>query len=523
MEAHIEAFKIPGIPGWKLNIKLDITPDEAVVIWDNGMQSLNILTWQGTEYPFEHFYAVDRLHTTIWPDDDTTVLDSYRARALIPLLKQGFRQFDHFFMAENRKHPDYQVPWNFFDDDRRFAHTWVVAPSDSGKTTLLSALINEDLDKVERGEGSVLVIDSQNEHLGKYLPRLARFAPGGDLEGKLIYLTPSLKHPPQLNIFDFTGYDKLDGDEQFQMLDTAKEMLMFFIGAMFGETSGHMQNIIDYAFRALVLVPDPTVLTFKELLTQGAKGQPNGLATLTQRYPVLQTLDPDTAQFLSSRMFAQYGPSISSVMTRLDGITRNDFTKRTFAQPRNTLRLFELLKEPHVIIVNTDKKFGEEATGTFGRFILASLLQVVRKRTSGGLPCYVYADEAQNYIAQEEAVVKLIDEARRQRISLTFAHHGMSQIKLDTVRSALHRMAIRAEPVNKQKHHWRVTINNGDPEIILPPNINFEHMEQMPRDDWQAVLDDMHARFSPAPKLPDPPPENISPHAMLDEDATTER
>ena len=58
------------------------------------------------------------------------------------------------------------------------------------------------MNKVARGEASVFVMDSQNE-LVPSISRLARFAPDGDLHGKLIYLEYHPEYPLALNIFDF--------------------------------------------------------------------------------------------------------------------------------------------------------------------------------------------------------------------------------------------------------------------------------------------------------------------------------
>jgi len=52
-------------------------------------------------------------------------------------------------------------------DDARFEHQWVIAPSGSGKTTLLQTQIAEDLARVQRGECSIIVIDSQNQLIPK--------------------------------------------------------------------------------------------------------------------------------------------------------------------------------------------------------------------------------------------------------------------------------------------------------------------------------------------------------------------
>jgi hypothetical protein len=508
----ITSHQIPGDAGWKVLVRLAFTAEEHILINKHRMASdhpeaLEIASYRGEPLKFKRFYG--GVHATTWDIDS-----SYQATKFIAALKKGFEQFN-WFMEQNRTHPDVQLTppsFNFFERDR-FSHVRVVATTGSGKTTFLSALINEDLENVKRREGSVLVIDSQNEHLGQYLPRLARFGPGGDLYGKLIYLAPDLLHPLALNIFDFTGYQRLDANERLELLNTVRDMLMFFIGALIGEASGHMRNVIGYALEALVLIPDATVFTFKDLLAKG------GLAALTEKYPSLTALDQDTTKFLTTGMFADYGQSIGSVRTRLDAITRDAFTKATFAQPQNRLNLFELLKEPYVIVVNTDsKRLGEETTALFGRFFLASLLRMVRRRIGGGLPVYVYADEAQQYIAQEEAVIDLIREARRQNVSLTLAHHRHSDIKSDAVKQALQGTAVQCRP--SPPHKWVVTVREGLPVEVTPPNINFEYMPQMDRVQWRDILDGMHACFSPP--LKEQKKKN-NPSPLPDDDATADR
>lgn len=515
MIPHITTAQPDGADGVQVFVRLSITHEEHTLIFKNRMaaDSIELAHYQGRRLTFKDFYG--GTHSTLWDIDS-----AYQAGLFINQLKQNFKQFE-WFLEQNRKTPGVEPepqPFNFFEADR-FRHTWLVAPTGTGKTTYLSALIAEDLQKVAHGEASVLVVDSQNEHLSRYLPHLVDFAPGGELHGKLIYLEPDLHHPLALNIFDFTSYDRLDQNEQMEMLRTVEDMLMFFIGALIGELSGHMRNILSYALRALVLIPDATVFTFKDLLAKG------GMAALVRKYPQLTNLDEDTQRFLDTGMFVDYGQSIGAVRTRLDAITRDPFTRATFAQPQNKLNLYELLKEPHVIVVNTNSKLlGKEGTALFGRFFLASLLRVVNRRQGGGFPCYVYADEAHQYIAQEEAVVDLINEARRQHISLTLAHHRMSDIKSPAVSSALQGAAIHIEPVHGKPRNWRVVVSNAEPVEVTPPNVNFEREPQMSRQDWNIILADMHRRFSVDPKQPDPPKQKInSVTPSPDDDATTHR
>ena len=79
----------------------------------------------------------------------------------------------------------------------RFEGMWVVGLPGSGKTQLFQYLISRDLDMVARGGASVVVLDPTGDEaeptptLIRNLTRLRRFAPGGDLYGKLIYIDPT--------------------------------------------------------------------------------------------------------------------------------------------------------------------------------------------------------------------------------------------------------------------------------------------------------------------------------------------
>ncbi len=93
-----------------------------------------------------------------------------------------------------------------------------------------------------------------------------------------------------------------------------------------------------------------------------------------------------------------------------------------------------------------------------------------------------------------------------------------SDIKLDTVREALRNCAVHIEPSNK-RYHWNVSVRHGEAVTILPPLLDFSR-DQMSRPDFQAILDDMHRRYSYVPRRATPPAPK---QPISDEDATTER
>jgi hypothetical protein len=119
--------------------------------------------------------------------------------------------------------------------------------------------------------------------------------------------------------------------------------------------------------------------------------------------------------------------------------------RRMFMQPRNKLDLFSELQSGKVILVNTyaARSYVEQ----FGRLILALIMQATHQRLaidrSRRMPTYVYVDECQDYIANEERIARYIDKCRKQNVALIFANQRLSNIENLRVRNALSNMAIK--------------------------------------------------------------------------------
>jgi len=76
-------------------------------------------------------------------------------------------------------------------DEARFRHHWIMADT-AGQDHHYEHLIHHDLARVEKGEASVFVMDSQGELIAHILND-PRFQQGGTLESKVVYLEPDLR------------------------------------------------------------------------------------------------------------------------------------------------------------------------------------------------------------------------------------------------------------------------------------------------------------------------------------------
>ena len=394
------------------------------------------------------------------------------------------------------------------DNALRFRHQFVVGPTGSGKTTFLSAQINADLDKVARGEASVFVMDSQNE-LVPNIAKLARFAPGGDLAGKLVYLEPDPDFPLALNIFDFdkTRLNTLSGKERVTLMRGAEDMIGFFIQSLVrAETTGFMASIIKPVLRATMLIPNATVFTFRDLLAKG------GYAKYEAH---LKDLSENDRRFIAVDMFdSGFTMSLAAMRTRMAAFTSDELFTSMFTHPRNRLDLFRILNEPRVILVNTMGGMLKGATEPFGRFFLAKLLQATEERMfldkENRLPVFAYIDEAQDYITHDENVPELIEKARKQNVAFTFATHSPENFDAN-VRGALEKAGIQAR--GQTAPVWELSLSNKAPVPVQVPNADFSRMPRMSDRSYELMLQAMRNLFSvqaaptSAPQPPKPEPK----------------
>jgi hypothetical protein len=182
----------------------------------------------------------------------------------------------------------------------RFGHEFLVGHSRSGKTTFLIAQLLEDLKNVERGQCSVIVMDSQNEDLVPPLARLSAFAKGGAMEGKLIYLEPA-RFSIAANIFDFGDLKAFSADDRKQLFRAVFDNIEMFLDSIFeADTSTPQKAMLRYLIQACVLIPDATLFTLQELTTEDGykkytqyfegldpKGRPRSQGKTLARHPTI--------------------------------------------------------------------------------------------------------------------------------------------------------------------------------------------------------------------------------------------
>ncbi len=310
----------------------------------------------------------------------------------------------------------------------RFEHHWIVAGTGHGKTQTLQSLICSDLDAVANNKASIIVIDSQGD-LIRNLSGLKPFAEGEALAGRLVLIDPTdIEFPVQLNSFSI-GTERLDGYSRLdreRLLNSIIELYDFVLAALLGSELTSKQSVIfRFVTRALLQIPNATIHTLLELMEPGGD----------KKYEEHLSKLKGTARSFFANEFntTQFAQTKREVLRRLYGILENQTFERMFSHPKNKLDLFKEMNSGKVILINAAKDLlKKQGTEIFGRFFIALIAQAAAERATlpanKRMPCFVYIDEAQDYIQQDANISDILEQARKQKVGLIIAHQYLSQL-----------------------------------------------------------------------------------------------
>ena len=305
--------------------------------------------------------------------------------------------------------------------ETRFSGHWVLSPPGRGKTTLLHAMIMEDL---RIPEACLILMDSK----GDLIDPIRRLR---DIEDRLIIIDPDPLHPVAINPLDIARTEVTQTVDLLEYLFAS--LLEFKMTAM-------QTTLFRSVLRALVIAfPNPTLETFRDLLTNGY-----------DRYKsYIQNLPTDLKDFFQNDFNEKnYTDRRREVLQRLRLLLDNDTMRSMLTAETTRFRMSDAMDRGKVVIINNSKaRLGDQGSEFFGRFFIAQVLAAAQqrsvRRSAQKPPVYFYIDECQNVIARDEKISTILDECRSQNIALIMAHQRTKQIVSENVLDALSNCAIR--------------------------------------------------------------------------------
>lgn len=338
-------------------------------------------------------------------------------------------------------------PFQPFTDEMRFAHYWCLGKTGRGKTTFLRHLIKDDLDRVARGECSLVVVDSKK--LIREMRTLEVFAEGQPLDGCLTLIDSDVPFP--LNPFYLPEAQ-------------ARAVLVYMLAGM-TEASGLQTGALAFLIDAAMKHDKPSLRTIRDFFKLDArKGE---LPAQWSRY------DKDTQDWFKHTFKNLHAATREGLHQRLANFIKEyPNLNRMFEADSFGIDINELHKGGKVLLVDTDlNSNGEDGTNLLGRLIIGLIEQLSTTRNKldeGSLkPVWLYIDEAGDYLKTDSKFEQILTKARSSKIGATVAYQYRGQVD-PKIEKALDIAEIHSECVQKGTVELTIAEKRQHPLTIRP-------------------------------------------------------
>jgi hypothetical protein len=385
-------------------------------------------------------------------------------------------------------------------EEQRFSGHWIIAPSGRGKTTLLHAMVLDDLKR----DAAIIVMDSK----GDLIDPLKQLAATKD---RLLLIEPDADFAFALNPLDVSKSTVI------QAVTLIEYIMAGLLDAKFTALQANLfRNVVPAIIEA---IPHPTFDTFKQVMVEGL---PQG---------ALANVNPHARRFFEDKRTGfhseTYRGTRKEVVWRLDYLMTNPILRSMFSAVHTKLDIGKEMDAGRVIVINNSKAvLTDEGAEFFGRFFIALIARAAQQRAGRRpeekKPCYVYIDECQTIIAKDARVPVLLDECRSQKIALILSHQRTAQLT-GPVLDAAANCAIRMANSDDEAKYLSDKLRMGTDTLrSLPrgtfatfvrdltragvalkvPYIDMDKLPKMTAAEQEAIRQRMRAQFSFAPPVP---------------------
>lgn len=317
-----------------------------------------------------------------------------------------------------------ETPVRMTDEDRR-RHMYVIGQTGTGKTTIMKAMVRQD---IERGKG-VCVIDPH----GDFAEFTLAVVPKERAEDVVYFDPGDLERPMGLNMLEIDPshpeQKTMVIDELFGIFDKLYDLKQTG-GPMFEKYFKNSALLLldDYANEIPVLADISRVLVDEEFRADKLSRETNPL--------VKEFWQKEAEKAGGEASLANMAPYISSKIT---SFVFNEFLRPIINQPKSAFNFREAMDQQKILIINLSKgRIGELNAYLIGLVVVGKLLMAALSRVDieekDRHDFYLYMDEFQNFTTP--SIATILSEARKYRLNLILAHQFIKQLK-EEIRDAV--------------------------------------------------------------------------------------
>lgn len=290
-------------------------------------------------------------------------------------------------------------------DRARRLHLAIVGATGTGKSTLLSSLMLDDL---RSGRGFALI----DPH-GDLAETIADAVPPSRTND-VIYFDPS-------DSTHAIGFNPLSGTTDPAVLTA--HIVASFKHIWRDSWGPRMEYILGNAIRLLLSTPNSSLVELPILLVDDRYR-----ATLLARCedPVIRLFWEQEYAGYSEKLRAE---AIAPIQNKIGQLTANP-TIRAIIGQSSTLHFDAIINSRKVLLCNLSKRMGDEPSHLLGAFLVTAIAQAAQNRATipeeSRQDFTLYVDEFQNF--STESFASILSEMRKWRLNLVVANQFMGQV-----------------------------------------------------------------------------------------------
>lgn len=303
------------------------------------------------------------------------------------------------------------------DDDRR-RHVYVIGQTGTGKSTLVSNMVVDD---IKKGKG-VAIIDPHGDLIETILSTIPRER----VEDVIVFDPADREYPLGMNMLEY-DFEKPDEktfivNELFNILDKLYDMRA--VGGPMFEQYTKMATLLlmeDMPNEPATLMEIPRVFTDDEYRKRKLARIKNPV--------VIDFWEKEATQATGEHSLNNMAPYITS---KFNQFTANDYVRPIIGQPKSAFNFRQIMDEGKILLVNLSKgKIGDINANLLGMVISGKVLMAALSRAdirdhAQRKDFSLVIDEFQNFAT--ESVATILSEARKYGLNTVMAHQFIAQL-----------------------------------------------------------------------------------------------